>query len=69
MEIVVNLVCPQCGGSLLYEDELGHCILCASYWMMAGNMIVRTTPPLTAKDEARNLAENVEDIMAQAPGS
>jgi len=67
MKLVVNLVCPQCGNTLIYEEEVGQCLLCASYWIIAGNMITRTTTPLTNGDEARNLAENVQDIMESIP--
>ena len=68
MDILVNIVCPQCTNTLVYEDGVGHCLLCASYWTIAGNMVTRTTPPLTDADEARNLAENVQEIMESAPG-
>jgi len=68
MDILVNLVCPNCMKNLVFEDGVGHCLLCASYWLVAGNMLTRTTPPLTDADEARNLAENIEEIMASLPG-
>lgn len=69
MDILVNIVCPQCLTTLIYEDGVGHCLHCASYWTLAGNMVVRTSAPLTDTDKARNLAENIEDIMQSVPGS
>ncbi len=69
MDVIVNVVCPQCLTNLIYEEGVGHCLHCASYWQVVGNMVTRTTPPLTDADEARNLAENIQDIMESVPGS
>lgn len=68
MDVVVNVSCPQCGNTLVYEEGVGFCLLCASYWMLAHNMIVRTTPPETEVDLSRSVVENIQDIMESAPG-
>ena len=63
--MTVNLICPRCLVVLLYDDGVGYCTSCSRYWKLVHNVIIEATAHenLNEKEKARQLAENVADVV------